>query len=83
MKYGLYSIKDEKVGFTPPQCDQSDQSAIRGFSFALNNKDNIMNYSPADFQLYKIGEFDVEKGKVIPLVPIELVCSGSSVIGDK
>lgn len=83
MKYGVYSIRDSKVGFTPPVVDQSDQSAIRGFGFAINNPENIMNFSPKDFDLYKVGEFDSEKGVLIPLDMPELVYNGVSAVNEK
>lgn len=81
MKYPVYSYRDQKVGFGQPIVDQSDAAAIRGFSFAMNNKNGIMNFSPKDFDLYKIGEFDTIKGVFIPeKVPV-LIMSGSSVVG--
>lgn len=82
MKYPMYAIRDQKVGFMAPTVDQSDQSAIRNFSYAINGNDGIMNYSPKDFDLFKVGEFDTEKGEIIPCMP-ENICSGVSVIGDK
>lgn len=82
MKYPIYSIKDNKVGFMMPQADQNDASAIRGFSFAINNSDSIMGFSPNDYDLYKIGEFDSDKGKLITQVP-DLIVSGSSLVGAK
>lgn len=81
MIYPVYSIKDHKVGYMPPTVDQNDGSAIRNFSYAVNSG-GIMNYSPNDFDLFKIGDFDDEKGKMIGIVP-ELVVSGSSVFGEK
>lgn len=81
MKYGLYSVRDQKVGFMPPLTDQSEQSAIRGFAFAINNPENIMNFSPKDFDLYRVGEFDADKGVLIPLDIPELVYSGTSAVG--
>lgn len=82
MKYPMYSIKDAKVGFTPPTCDQSDQSAIRGFGLAVNNGDGVMNYSPNDFDLYKVGEFDSEKGTIEKMIP-EFIVSASSLVNEK
>ena len=82
MKYGLYSVRDEKVGFLPPLTDQSEQSAIRAFAFAINNPENIMNFSPKDFDLYKVGEFDSIKGVITPLDIPELVYSGTSAVGN-
>ena len=82
MKYPLYCIRDVKVGFLAPQVDQSDQSAIRNFSFAVNGNDGIMNFSPKDFDLYKVGEFESEDGKIKSIIP-ELICSGTDVFGVK
>lgn len=82
MKYPMYSYRDVKVGFMPPQCDQSDQSAIRGFSFAINGNNGMMNFAPKDFDLYKVGEFDTDKGTVKACMP-ELICSGVDVYGDE
>lgn len=81
MKYPMYSIRDVKVGFMPPTCDQSDQSAIRNFAYAING-DGIMNYSPKDFDLFKVGEFDAEKGTITACLP-ENICDGISVYGAK
>lgn len=83
MKYPIYSIRDVKVGFGTPNIDQSDASAIRGFSYAINNREGLMNYSPKDFDLYKIGEFDVDSGTIkAEKIPV-LVVNGSDVIEDK
>ena len=49
MKYGIYSIRDASAHvFTAPTIDLTDESAIRGFSQAVNNKDSVMNFCPAD-----------------------------------
>lgn len=82
MKYPVYSYRDLKVGFGQPVVDMNDQSAIRGFSFAVNQNSNIMNFSPKDYDLYRIGEFDSEKGILISeKVPV-LVVSGVSVLNE-
>lgn len=79
MKYGIYCYRDIKVGFMPPQCDQNDQTAIRGFAYAINNN-NVMNFSPKDYDLYKVGEFDVDKGVINALKVPVLIASGVNVI---
>ena len=79
MKYPMYSYRDVKVGFMPPQCDQSDQSAIRGFAFAINGNNGMMNFAPQDFDLYKVGEFDTDKGTVKQITPV-LIVSGINVL---
>lgn len=82
MKYPVYSYRDIKTGFMPPQCDQSDQTAIRGFSYAINSKDGLMNYAPSDFELYRIGSFDTETGKITEEIPT-LIVTGVNVYGEK
>ena len=82
MKYGIYSIRDSKTGFYPPMTDQSDQSAIRNFSYAVNNE-GVMNYSPKDFDLYRLGEFDTEDGTIESLKVPEFMVSGTSVFTEK
>lgn len=81
MKYPIYSYRDAKASFGMPFVDQNDNSAIRGFRFALNNKDGIMGFSPADFFLFKIGEFDTESGSLNPQLP-EMICAGNSISVD-
>lgn len=83
MIYPIYCIRDQKVGFQPQIIvEQSDQSAIRGFSYSINGNTGLMNYSPTDFDLFKIGEFDTETGKIDSVIPVN-ICSGISVYGDK
>lgn len=79
MKYPVYSYRDSKAGFGQPIVENNEFTAIRGFKYAVNGN-GIMNFSPADFDLYKIGEFDPEKGEIVGCVPV-FVLSGASAIG--
>lgn len=81
MKYGIYSIRDRKTGFYPPTCDQNDASAVRNFEYAVN-KEGLINYSPQDFDLYKIGYFDVESGHIEIVSPIEMLTTAIDVCGE-
>lgn len=81
MKYPVYSIRDQKVGFMAPRVEQSDQTMIRSFAYEINAREGIMNFSPKDFDLYKIGVFETEDGTFAGHMP-ELVVNGSSVYGD-
>lgn len=82
MKYPIYSYRDNKVGFGNPICDMNDQSAIRGFSYAVNQNNGLMNFSPKDFDLFKLGEFDSSTGVISSLKVPVLVVSGSSVFSE-
>lgn len=80
MIYGLYAMRDTKVGFLAPQVDANDKSACRQFKLALATAkgESLMGFCPEDFDLYKIGEFDSEKGTVSPLTVPSLISAGGS-----
>ena len=81
MKYGIYSIRDAAAHvFTAPTIDLTDESAIRGFSQAVNNKGSMMNFCPSDFALYRIGILNVEAGTIEPVNPPEMLVSGDRLV---
>lgn len=80
MKYPMYSYKDKKVGFMPPVCDQSDQTAVRRFTYDVNEGSPYMKQFPDDYELYKIGVFDTDNGKISVQTP-EFVIDGNNVYG--
>lgn len=81
MIFQMYSIQDRLSGFQTPVLEQSDPMAMRNFAMAcdvVKRESSVMAFRPADFSLYRIASFDTSSGQLTPLVPIELVCSGSS-----
>ena len=72
MKRTLYCIRDNLSGFGTPVFDVSDQTAKRAFSYAINNNAD-MNFSPSDYDLYKVGTFAREL-----LSRREIRCSASA-----
>ena len=83
MKFGLYSYRDQLNGFGPIVLETNERTAIRGFSMAINSGNGMMGYSPKDYDLYCVGEFDIEKGIVVPASPgPQLVVNGLSVFND-
>lgn len=81
MKYGIYSIHDAAAHvFTAPTIDLTDESAIRGFSQAINNSGSAMNFCPSDFALYRIGTYDVEAGSIEPANPPIQLVSGDRLV---
>lgn len=83
MKYPMYSVRDRHTGFMTPSTDFNDNTAKRNFAKAINSDNGIMNFDPGDFDLYRIGEFDTDKGVLIPEKIPQLVISGLSVFGAK
>ena len=80
----LFSIRDKLAGFGQPMTDVSEATAKRNFAYAINNNDQL-NFSPSDYDLYSVGEFDTDKGVFVPPesgLP-EFVINGSSVFNMK
>lgn len=73
MKYPIYSIRDAKVGFMTPTLDQNDAAAARNFEHAILNADSLMNSHPADYSLYRIGDFDTESGAITGCMPVHVM----------
>lgn len=79
MVYPVYSYRDVKTGFGAPHIEANDPAAVRSFSAAINMDSGVMSFSPSDFDLYKIGEFDMNSGELIPCIP-KIIVSGQSVV---
>lgn len=83
MKFELYSYRDQLNGFGPIVLESNERTAVRGFSMAINNGNGLMGFSPKDYDLFLVGEFDIEKGIVMPASPgPKLVVNGLSVFND-
>lgn len=75
----LFSVRDINLGFNQPFCDSNEDVAKRGFAFSVNHTD-LIGFAPGDFDLYCIGEFDIESGQITPQLP-QLVCHATEVYG--
>lgn len=78
MMFEVFSIRDSKVGFMNPTFEINCQVAVRNFVHAVQNSDSVLFSHARDFDLYRIGRFDSEQGRMIPDDIPELVCSGAS-----
>lgn len=84
MIFSVYSIRDVLTGFMTPVLEQNDAVAMRNFSLACSTQakdSSLMRFRPADYSLYRIAQFNSEDGSIRSLDPIELVCTGDSVVG--
>lgn len=81
MKMKMFSVFDAKAAFFGnPWYDQSEASAIRNFSDAVNDGSNPNNQwfkHPEDFSLFYLGEFDNEIGKFRLITPENLVTASA------
>lgn len=78
----LYAVKDIKIGFSDPVCLHSDAEAVRQFGFFLKDVNtHPENYFvPArDFQMWRIGFFDLDTGYITCDQPV-LLADGASFI---
>lgn len=78
MIYGIYAIKDEKVGFLQLMQDNNDYTAIRNFKFAINRPESLYSANKSDFKLYKFGNFDSDTGEMVLLPSMQLIIDGAS-----
>lgn len=87
MKLKVFCVLDSKTAvFGRPWFEQQEASAIRGFADAVNdssNTNNLWNKHPEDFSLYVIGEYDDEKGDLIPHFPKSLVTASALIAVNK
>ena len=79
MKYGIYSVKDQLVGFMSPTLDKNDDTAKRNFKTSVNRFDHDGDYIVNDLALYCIGKFDVDTGVIESCDP-KLIALATSLI---
>lgn len=77
MKYPMYSIRDLKTTFQSPMLAMNDSDAIRSFD-SLVRFEAPYKHHPQDFQLFRVGEFDLESGLILPEQPAFLIYDGGS-----
>lgn len=80
MIYGIYAIKDEKVGFLQIMQDSNDFTAIRNFNFAMSRPDSLYQANKGDFKLYKLACFDSITGELDLLPSMQMIADGSALL---
>lgn len=74
MKYVVVAIRDEMTGFFSPQCEVNESTAARNFEHAVvSHPDSLFFTHPADYGLYRIGEFDSDTGVMEPCLPEPII----------
>ena len=80
MKLNVYAIRDLRSGFFGLTTEQNDYIAARNFANAIMESKGVLFTHASDFQLFRIGEFDSDKGVLIPVQLHELVSDGAEVL---
>ncbi len=84
MNTSIYCIKDEIAEiFLPPITFNRDNEAIRMFANCVNSPNHSFAKNPADYTLYKVGDFDNNKGSVKPEAKQIKLASGEDLVLDK
>lgn len=81
MKVNVYAMRDLKSNFMSPTVSVNDAVAMRSFESAIESSHNELFTHRNDFQLYRIGTYDMDKGQLIPEELPVLVCEGKDVVG--
>ena len=73
----LYAIKDVKSGFSDPCVQVNDAVAARSFERQVPRLSRDLGIPLSDFQLWRVGQFDLDSGLLRPETP-ELLLDGAS-----
>lgn len=74
-QYKLYNIYDKISGqYTAPFIQLNDILAMRYFNKVINNPNNLSE--PTDYELYLIGEYDANVGKIELITPNQFIMKG-------
>lgn len=70
MKLSIYSMYDQAAkAYLPPVYLENDNVAIRAIQNAVNTKDHQFNQNPADYTLFRLGEWDDNSATITMLKP--------------
>jgi len=65
MKLNIYSLQDLKAKcFNNPFFSGNDATACRSVANLLEDRNNTIALDPADFNLFRVGQFDTESGVI-------------------
>lgn len=73
----LFAIKDVKSGFSDPCVQVNDAVAARSFERQIPRLSQDLGIPVSDFQLWRVGQFDMDSGLLRPETP-ELILDGAS-----
>lgn len=79
----IFAVRDNAVGaFSNPMFLMAKGQAIRSFTDEVNRAadDNIMFRHPDHFELWHLGEFDTDSGRIDVIQPVQVVTAREVVI---
>lgn len=76
----IYSVRDLKAEcFTSIFTFKTDAEAIRAFGDSAKSNQTLLGQHPEDFQLCKVGFFNLNDGSIQPCAPIALAVASDFV----
>lgn len=78
MKVQICCMRDQLTGYMNPFGCANLKVAERDFKILINDDAQSLHYNPQHFDLYHLGEFDTDTGKLSPIEP-DLILTGLSV----
>ncbi len=76
----MFSIYDRQSEIhQPPAFFHTVGHALRGLSRVFTDPDSVFCQHAADFQVFEIGTYDDQTGRVLPIDQLHLVCSGTEI----
>lgn len=73
----IYAAYDRKAQYYLPLFQtRSDAEAIRSFTEAVVSSDTNVAKYPADYDLVRLGQLDMETGEITPQWPVGLMING-------
>lgn len=77
----VYAMRDLKSNFMQPTVSTNDAVAMRSFESAIEQSSGELFTHRNDFQLFRIGSYDLDNGKLIPEDLPVLIMDGKDVVG--
>lgn len=79
MNYLLISLKDRAIeAFQPIANVRAEGEAMRVFRDLINNPQSPQHNHAADYDLYIVGHFDDQNGKIDPIFPPRKIADGKT-----
>lgn len=81
MILNAYSIYDRKaLQYHPPFYASTDGAAVRSLSDLANDPNTSVGRHPGDYVLYRVGQYDDQKGRLIPTDPLAHVMDAIAIL---
>jgi hypothetical protein len=80
----VFSINDKKSAtYSTPQFYENSVHAMRSLQVLANDKNTTVGIFPDDFELYHIGEYDTQSGRVKMFEKYTFVTSAKSLVREE